>query len=90
MKPRLILSFPALGALALSACATTQVQTQIAPIPLDPGLRAACALPALPAEPVTPADLAQFSLAQEQALQCESARALKLIEVIEAHNRSAR
>lgn len=83
------LSLCALGAALSSGCATTQMQTRLAPIPVAMELRAECVAPTLPADPVTATDMLHFSLAQESARLCERERANGLLATIDAHNRSA-
>ena len=88
-KRLLMRALSLLGPIALTACASTQIQTVISPIPVDGALRADCDPPALPAPPVTPSALALFSQAQGVHGACERARAEGLLATIDAHNASA-
>lgn len=89
LKRLSMLSLCALGAAISTACVSTRVQTVLSPIPVDPELRAACAAPAQPEDPVTPSDALQFSRAQGAHAACESDRAEKLLDIIDAHNEAA-
>lgn len=57
-----------------------------APIQAPALLREACARPPLPVHPMSVADLAEFSLAQEAALNACEARADALVTLIDAYN----
>ena len=86
MKHPWMLSLVLLGAAVSSGCASTQVRNVLVPIPVDPALRPQCVAPTLPADPVTPSALSQFSLAQGAHAACEQSRADALLGAIDAHN----
>lgn len=90
-RPRWTQSWWPLGALLLSGCQSLPlIQTRVLPIPVDATLRAACAVPTPPADPVMPSAALQFSLAQAEFGACEYARAEGLLGLIDAHNGARR
>lgn len=78
----------ALGAPALTACASSQGRLELSPIPVAPANRAECSAPAQPADPVTPSAALQFSHAEAVYAACVKNQRDVFLGSIDAHNRA--
>lgn len=84
LKKLYLMILPLCGALALSACGTTQATSS--QVFLPGMLRPQCSRPPVPQGEVTVAKLMAFTYAQEQALtECDRQRAAT-IRIVDAYN----
>lgn len=88
MKRRLILCLSLLGALLSTSCASP-ARTALAPIPVDPALRAACPPALQPADPVTASAALRFGYDAAVEARCWRAVAAGALATIDRHNASA-